>query len=62
MNTMIENLINGNLSDARKQAKRFSLNGIARAMMELGWSEPRAAFAAHYLKTGLGWQAYCDAN
>lgn len=63
MKTMIENLINGNLTDARKQARNKSESAIRKFLVvDSGWSESKAAFAAHYLKTGRGWQAYCDAE
>lgn len=62
MQNMIQNLLNGNLSDARGQAKRYSYDKINLYLLELGWSSIRASAAAHYLKTGHGFQAYCDAN
>lgn len=61
MNKMIENLINGNLTDARAQAKRYSISYIAAFMRsEYGWSCKKAVAGARYLKTGKGFQAYCD--
>jgi hypothetical protein len=63
MKQMIENLINGNLTDARKRSKQFSMGRIAKyCIVHLEWSESRAWCAAHFLKTGLGWQDYCDAE
>ena len=60
---MIDNLINGNLSDARRQAKRKSgLAIIGYLREEMGWSHERAFWAANYLKTGRGFQAYCDSK
>lgn len=59
---MINNLINGNLSDARKQAKRRSLMSIRNHLLSLGWSNKRATYAANYLKTGNGFQLYADEN
>lgn len=62
MQTMIENLINGNLKDARRQARGKGMMRIATYLrLELGWSLHRATAAAYYLKTGEGWQDYCDA-
>ena len=62
MRAMIENLINGNISTARKQAKRFRLPDIEAALREeYGWSETKALRAAVFLKTGEQFQAYCDA-
>lgn len=61
MQSMIDNLINGNLSDARRQAKRFSRDKIAEYMItRLGWSVEKAFHATVYLKTGVNFQAYCD--
>jgi len=63
MTPMIENLINGNLTDARQQAKRFRLSQIVNHLHFMcGWSVERSNKAAIYLKTGNGWQAYCDAK
>lgn len=63
MNTMIENLINGNISTARKQARRWSMVKIIAALQhEYGWTLERAFAAGAFLKTGDGFQAYCDAK
>lgn len=63
MQSLIENLINGNLTDARKQAKRKSFAAIVDYLhLNCGWSTDRSNKAAIYLKTGEGWQAYCDAK
>ncbi len=63
MNQMIANLINGNLTDARKQAEKFSQDRIYRCCMEeWEWSESKSHAAAVYLKTGEGWQRFCDAE
>lgn len=61
MKTLAENLINGNLKDARKQAQRhteFRMSMYFRQI--LGWSFEKSVAAAHFLKTGQGWQLYCD--
>ena len=59
---MIDNLINGNCTTARKLAKRFSMVKIVAALQhEYGWTLAKAFTAAAYLKTGEGFQAYCDA-
>lgn len=57
------NLINGNISDAKKQAKRVTATAIGSYLREIGWSDYRATCAAHYLKnpTPHNWQKYCDA-
>lgn len=62
MKTMIENYINGNLSTARKQAKRFSHKAIREALMDYGYSTNKATLTADWLKTGEGFQAACDAE
>jgi len=62
MKTLIENYINGNISTARKQAKRFSGLKIQEALIEdYGYSQKKAFLTAKHLKTGEGWQAACDA-
>ena len=65
MNSMIENLINGNLSDAKNQANSMSA-GVEKiaihAAENYGFSWRKAKLAAHYLKTGDGFQSYCDAE
>ena len=60
METMIDNLINGNLKDAKEQAKAFPQNKILLYLRDLGWGVTKSVLAAHYLKTGEGWQRYCD--
>ena len=63
MKRMIENMINGNCSDARRQARRFSQTKIRRFLTdEFGWDMKRAVLCAEFLKTGEGFQAYCDAS
>lgn len=63
MKSMILNLINGNLTDAKRQAKRHSPGAITDYLREeFGWTRTRAVLAADYLKTGQGFQAYCDAE
>lgn len=60
---MIENLINGNLNDAKEQAGDFNSTAIAHALRdEYGWTPRRSELAAHYLKTGKGYLAYCYAK
>lgn len=63
MREMIDNLINGNHTDARKLAKRYSQEKIILFCMdELGWGRRRANAAALWLKTREGYQEYCDAE
>jgi len=63
MNSLLNNLINGNLTDAKAQAKRYELFQIAKAAIELcGYSRNKAIMAAAYLKGRCTFQAYCDAK
>lgn len=63
MENMVSNLINGNLADARKQARRHRQSTIKDWLeYHAGWSTEKAFRAARFLKTGEGWQAYCDAK
>ena len=59
--SLFENLINGNLTEAKRMAKRhtaFRLSMFARQV--LCWDFDRSCAAAAYLK-GLGtFQEYCD--
>ena len=62
MYAMIENLVNGNCTDARKAAKRHSYTSIfSFCMVELEWTSKKAHACAYFLKTGDNFQAYCDA-
>ncbi len=62
MEAMILNLLNGNLSDAKRQAKKFSWNKIYHyCWTRLEWSQTKSTCATYYLKTGKSFQAYCDA-
>lgn len=62
MNAMFDNFVNGNLSDAKRQAKRFSLWRIYWAA-QLRWSRTKAAAVAIYLKypNQRTFQKACDA-
>ena len=63
MNTLLSNLINGNLTDAKAQAKRHALFDIARAACaDFGMTRNKAIMAAAYLKGRATFQAYCDAK
>jgi hypothetical protein len=60
---LFDDLINGNLTDAKRQAKRHSaLRIIAHAREVMGWPPHRALKAAEYLKEGGSFQEYCDAD
>jgi hypothetical protein len=63
MKSLLNNLLNGNLTDAKQQAARYGLFDIARAAVEqLGYSRNKAIMAAAYLKGRCTFQAYCDAE
>lgn len=63
MKTLLDNLVNGNLTDAKKQAQRYDLFTIARnAAVYLGYSRNKAIMAGAYLKGRCTFQAYCDAQ
>lgn len=62
MKSMIDNLINGNLKDAKEQALKFTQSQIEKYLGSIGWSKTKSQLAARYLKVGgqENWQAYCD--
>lgn len=60
MNKLIDNLINGNLKDAKRLAKRFSGLRIVEALKEAGHSERKALLGAAWVKGSPCWQEYCD--
>ena len=63
MQSMVNNLINGNLTDAKNQARNVNIHTIKRYLQNaMGWSYAKSMAAASYLKTGEGFQEYCDAK
>lgn len=62
MESMLNNLENGNLADAKKQANRHSLTAIKNHLVESGESLESALNTAEYLKGEKEFQAYCDAK
>lgn len=63
MKTMINNYINGNLTEARQQAKRHSAGMIVVFLChDYGYTTGKALAVARWLKTGKGWQEACDAT
>jgi hypothetical protein len=61
LDRLADNLINGNISDARKQARRHSEFRLSMFFRQCCcWPLEKSMLAAHFLKTGEGWQAYCD--
>jgi len=60
--TAIENYLNGNLADAKKQAKRIAWPNLYAALRcEYGRGEAEAAKITDYLKGRTTFQAACDA-
>lgn len=62
MKSMINNLINGNLKDAKKQAKLFRQADIMQYCLDNGYSFEKSVAMAMYLKNQIDNQQYCDAN
>lgn len=62
MQSMIENYVNGNLTDAKKQAKRFNELRIVSALREYGYGVESALAIAAFLKGYGSFQAACDAE
>jgi hypothetical protein len=60
MNSMIANYQNGNLREAKEQAKRFSYRAIVKFCQELGWPTDKAIGVADYLKGYISFQMLCD--
>ena len=61
MQTMLDDLTNGNLQTAKAQAKRFSHRGISIYCQEdRGMSLKNAVATADYLKGLITFQEYCD--
>ncbi len=60
---MIDNFINGNLREAKRQARQFSGNAIFEVLHNFyGYSIKKANLTAHYLKhpSQATFQAACD--
>lgn len=59
----IKNLLNGNLADAKREAKRHSLAALVRgARQEFSMGSIEANAAAGYLKGKVSWEQYCERN
>ncbi len=60
--TCFENYVNGNLSDAKNQARRLSVYAIAQAAREAGKPHHMAVLIASYLKhpTQQTWEYLCS--
>lgn len=62
MNSLIENYINGNLTDAKRQAKRFNEHRLFQGLRDYGYSVNAAMAIAAFLKGYGSFQAACDAE
>lgn len=61
MEQIFDNLINGNLTAAKKSAKRKTLGILHNfAAVHMGWKHAVALAAAKYLKGKINFQEYCD--
>jgi hypothetical protein len=60
MENMIENLINGNVSEAKKRAKHRKLTAIYQYLIEMGYADKQAMITASFLKGETDFQNYCD--
>ena len=56
------NLINGNIADAKQLVKNIAWSTIYCALRDRGHGIHSARLGADYLKTGEGWQQYCDSK
>lgn len=57
----ISDLINGNLTDAKRRAKRYSHIALRQAYQDAtGCGDSTACAAADYLKGAISFQQYCD--
>lgn len=60
MKNMIENYINGNLSTAKKQARRHTMQNIVSALADYGYTRTLAILIAGFLKGAVSFQYVCD--
>jgi hypothetical protein len=58
--SIINNLINGNLTDAKKGAKKFTLQRILDEAIWMGYTYIQGLMMACYLKEQISFQDYCD--
>ena len=62
MNSLIQNYINGNLSDAKRQARNYSLQKLVDGFTGYGYGLHAAYDIANYLKGHGTFQAACDSE
>jgi len=60
MNTIFQNLENGNLTQAKKQAKSYPGEKLVDMAENDGYSRKDAINIAEYLKNLISFQTYCD--
>jgi hypothetical protein len=60
---LIETFVNGNLADAKTQARRHSHRALREAYTAtMGGTERTATSAADYLKGGCTFEEFCEVN
>lgn len=64
VDVMLDNYVNGNISDARRLSKYMSYNDIGKAIVKRGIAKTATGVLAvmNFLKTGDGYQEACDAK
>ncbi len=62
MKTLIENYENGNLTTAKAQARRYSLQKLVDGLTEYGHGLHSAYDIANYLKGCGSFKAACDSS
>ena len=61
--TAVSNLINGNLTDARKSARGLTYSDIFDWLTgPVGWSENRSRAYADYLIGRIDFRSFCEAS
>ena len=58
--SVIENLINGNLTDAQEEATFFATITLVHEAMGMGYNYNEALLMSCYLKGAISFQDYCD--
>ena len=53
--TCIENYINGNLQDSKKQAKRYKVIDLIQELTNYGFNSSNSQAIASYLKNKMSW-------
>ena len=59
METLLDTLLNGNLTDAKNKAKRYGFWTIVKGMEALGHNMGKSAAIAAYLKGKMTYNDYC---